>query len=88
MAEDDNGRRERRRRFAEMAAMYRDIAPPGLCEIGFLLQDFLENMVADADTAVDKGVGLGSFDLWVTVGGREYYLEIKESLKQAAKDAA
>lgn len=83
---DDEARRGRRAEFAKLALMYENIAPRGLCEIGFMLQDYLENAVADADTRVDRGVGLGSFDLWVKVGGREYYIEIKESLAQ--KNAA
>jgi hypothetical protein len=77
-------RSDRRAEFAKLAMMYEGIAPRGLCEIGFMLQDFLENAVADAGTAVDKGVGLGSFDLWLKVDGREYYVEIKESLAQQA----
>lgn len=73
-------RSERRKHFAELAKQYGgDLAPLGTIEIGFMLQDFLENMVADADTHVDKGFGCGSFDLWVKMGGREYYVEIKES---------
>lgn len=83
----DDDKAQRRRRFAELAQKYSGVAEPGLCEIGFLLQDFLENAVADADTCVDKGVGMGSFDLWVKVAGREYYIEIKESNAQKAKAA-
>lgn len=43
--------------------------------------------IKDPGTELDSGSGLGSADFWVTMGGREYYVEIKPSNLQKAKDA-
>lgn len=48
------------------------------------LRDFLST-VKDEGTQIDSGSGDGVADLWVTVGGIEYYISIKPSLKEAAK---
>jgi hypothetical protein len=72
-----------------MAAFLRDnphLAENGAQELGWLLYEFLEQTVVDAGTKVDTGCGLGSFDLWAKVNGREYYIEIKPSGNQIAAD--
>lgn len=79
---------ERRKRMAEMLAANPNLAPRGATEIGYLLRDFLESAVADADTSVDTGAGLGSFDIWATVDGQEFYINVKKSGNQIAKEAA
>lgn len=42
--------------------------------------------IADSGTDVDSGSGLGSVDFWFTMNGREYYIEVKPSNAQRAKD--
>ena len=48
----------------------------------------LLNPVADEGTFIDSGAGAGSADLWVTVGGVEYFLTIRRSNNQLRRDAA
>lgn len=43
--------------------------------------------VKDEGTEIDSGSGMGSVDFWVTIDGREYFVEIKPSKKQLARDA-
>lgn len=59
-----------------------DQKPIGLAhEIrGFLLS------VKDEGTEIDSGTADGSADLWVTVQGIEYYVNIKRSNGQLAKE--
>jgi len=49
------------------------------------MKRWLEN-VKDADTHVDSGGMDGEADLWVVVGGVEYYINIKKSLHQIKKE--
>lgn len=42
--------------------------------------------IADPGTDVDSGSGLGSVDFWFMMNGREYYIEVKPSNAQRAKD--
>lgn len=81
------GSEERRKLFAQFLAGHPDLAPRGAVEIGYLLHDFLETAVVDAGTSVDTGAGFGSFDLWAQVGGEEFYINVKKSGNQLAKDS-
>lgn len=47
--------------------------------VGHMMRDWLEAAVADAGTKIDTGGGLGGYDLWVKVGGKELFITIKES---------
>jgi hypothetical protein len=62
------------------------LAENGAQELGWLLYEFLERVAVDEGTKVDTGCGLGSFDLWAKVGGREYYIEVKPSGNQLRVD--
>lgn len=42
------------------------------------IRTFLLASVADHGTAIDSGGGDGDADLWVKVGGVEYYIHIKK----------
>lgn len=44
--------------------------------------------VKDAGTHIDTGMGDGVGDIWVTVGSIEYFISIRRSNKQLAKDSA
>lgn len=69
---------KRRAIMAQSLAANPGLVPKGCIEIGYLLCEYLESAVADEGTAVDTGAGLGSFDLWVKVGGEEYYISVKK----------
>lgn len=43
--------------------------------------------VRDAGTSADSGGGNGMADLWVTVGGIEFFISIRRSNRQLAIDA-
>ena len=47
---------------------------------------FLLSSVADAGTNIDSGGGDGDADLWVKVGGIEYYVNFRKSNNQLAKE--
>lgn len=42
--------------------------------------------IKDEGTKIDSGSGMGSSDIWVTIDGVEWYIEIKKSLKQLTKE--
>ena len=42
--------------------------------------------IKDTDTHIDSGGGDGTGDLWVTVGGIEYFVSVRLSNNQIAKD--
>ena len=42
--------------------------------------------IADEGTAIDSGGGDGTGDLWVTVQGVEYFVSIRKSNKQLARE--
>lgn len=42
--------------------------------------------IKDAGTGMDSGGCADSADLWITVGGKEYYIQIQKSIAQRAKD--
>lgn len=71
--------KNRRARMADLVAANPHLAPGGVMEIGFMVRDFLEKVVADAGTSVDTGCGFDAFDLWVKVDGEEYLLCIKKN---------
>lgn len=51
------------------------------------LREILQN-VKDQGTSIDSGGGDGTGDLWVTVGGVEYFVSIRLSNNQLAKQNA
>lgn len=53
--------------------------------VGYLMRDWLQNMVSDNGNGVDCGGGMGSFDLWVTVGGKELFITITEKAAAIGK---
>lgn len=46
--------------------------------VGHMMRDWLEDIVADPGSKIDTGGGLGGYDLWVKVGGKELFITIKE----------
>lgn len=44
--------------------------------------------ITDTGSVIDSGAGMGSADLWPKIDGVEYYVEIRRSNAQQAKDAA
>ena len=46
------------------------------------IRDLLES-IKDEGTEIDGGAGLGSADLWIKIGGKEFYLTIGESKSTA-----
>jgi hypothetical protein len=54
-----------------------------------LMQDLRAYLhaIKDHGTHVDSGGGDGTGDLWVTVGGVEYFVTVRLSNNQIAKDA-
>lgn len=50
-------------------------------EIHSLLQS-----IKDEGSKIDTGFGMDSADLWVTVGGVEFYIQIKRSNFQKCQD--
>jgi hypothetical protein len=44
------------------------------------IREFLSD-ICDEGTSIDSGSGDGCADLWVTMGGVEFYISIKPSLK-------
>ncbi len=46
--------------------------------VGHLMREWLEAMIVDGDTTVDTGAGLGIYDLWAKVNGKEIYICIKQ----------
>lgn len=40
--------------------------------------DFL-NTIKDEGTEIDSGGGFGGSDLWVTIGGEEFIIQVKKS---------
>jgi hypothetical protein len=78
--------RDRKKIMAKLVAGNPRLAPEGVIEIGYMLADFLKASVADADTAVDTGCGFGQFDLWVKVGGEEFFVTVKKTCKADAAE--
>lgn len=50
------------------------------------IRSMLLASVADHGTSIDSGGGDGDADLWVKVQGVEYYINIRRSNAQIAKD--
>ena len=49
------------------------------------IMKFLET-IKDADTEIDTGSGMEESDLWVKIGGIEWYITIKKSNAQKKKE--
>jgi hypothetical protein len=43
--------------------------------------------LADKGTSIDSGCGLCSSDLWIKIGGIEWYLNIRKSNNQIAQES-
>lgn len=75
---------KRHRKVADMLPAEWDRRPISLAgEIRSFLQS-----VKDHGTEIDSGSGNGNADLWVTVQGVEYYINVRPSNAQTARDAA
>ena len=48
----------------------------------------LLKQVVDSGTSIDTGGGRDSADLWAKIGGVEYYITVRKSNSQIAKDMA
>ena len=42
------------------------------------MREWLQAMIVDSETTVDTGAGLGMYDLWAKVNGKEIYICIKQ----------
>lgn len=74
----DKQEQDRQNEFASLARILGEHAPPSdVMALGHMMRDWLKAVVADAGTAVDTGAGLGSYDLWVKMGGKEVLVQIK-----------
>jgi len=58
----------------------------GALSLAHEIRAMLLPTVADANTHIDSGGGDGNADLWVTVQGVEYYINIRHSNAQLFKD--
>lgn len=65
------------KRFAHL--IDETVEPPSsdVQAVGHLMRQWLQNVIADAGTAIDTGAGFNQYDLWVTVGGKELFITIK-----------
>ena len=72
----------RHKKVLEMAPPGWDMGPMGLATE---IKNFLKS-AKDEGTSVDSGTGDGDADLWVTVQGVEYYINIRRSNNQLVKD--
>lgn len=52
------------------------------------LRSMIQSAMADEGSAVDSESGNGEGDLWFTVDGIEYYLTVRKSNAQIAREAA
>lgn len=77
---------ERRKIMAEMLQSFPDLAESGTIALGYMLRDILLHQIADDGTTVDTGAGMGEFDLWVKMDGREYVVTVKPSKQGEADD--
>lgn len=50
--------------------------------LGYMMRDWLQSAIVDSNTTVDQGAGIGAFDLWATVGGKNVYINIRLANKQ------
>lgn len=74
MSEEDAARRL----FAETLPLVQEPPTKDCQAVGYMMRDWLQAVIADAGTHVDTGGGMGQFDLWVKVGGKEIYISLKE----------
>jgi hypothetical protein len=77
----DEQERQRKAELARLGQAFSNLAPRGVREIGEMVGEFLRNAVADAGTCVDTGFGFGEYDCFVTVGGVEHAVVIKQVRK-------
>jgi hypothetical protein len=77
---------ERENLFARLARDNLKGMDSEVMALGYLMSDWLRAQIADAGTGVDAGAGMDSFDLWVTVGGKELLVNIRKSRGQLLKE--
>lgn len=56
-------------------------------DVSNVIRALLKSII-DQGTAIDSGGGPESSDLWFTIGGVEYYLNVRRSNKEASEVAA
>lgn len=49
--------------------------------LGAMMANWLRSEVSDSGSGVDTGAGFDSYDLWVKFGGKELFINIRESKK-------
>jgi hypothetical protein len=81
MSADD----ERRRIARGVAPAHWDLTPATFRDE---LRQVLRATLADEGTGMDTGGGDGQADLWVTCGGVEFFITVKRSGAQLARDKA
>lgn len=80
--DDDRASDERHTVAAQMMPAAWDRSAFGLAGE---IRSFLMS-VKDEGTAIDSGGGDGTGDIWVTVGGIEYFVSIRKSNKQLHRE--
>lgn len=51
------------------------------------ISDLLKS-VKDKGTEIDTGTGMGGADLWITIGGVEWYITVQKSTNQLRKESS
>jgi hypothetical protein len=63
--------------FARVARAVNIECDGDVIALGYMMRDWLKSSVADGGTSVEQGIGIGYFDLWVKIGGKEIFITIK-----------
>lgn len=74
---------ERARIAREIAPKHWDMGPAAFRDE---LRALLRTTLADQGTSIDTGGGDGMADLWVTCGGVEFFITIRKSNGQIARE--
>jgi hypothetical protein len=75
---EHDGTQRRKELFADFVRAVENPPPADCMALGHMMRDWLKAVVADPGTSVDTGGGFGCYDLWVKMGGKEVYIQIKE----------
>jgi hypothetical protein len=65
--------------FARLLPKVENPPSDNVTALGHLMRQWLLAAIADADTRVDSGGGMGGYDLWVKVGGEEIHVHLKSA---------
>ena len=65
------------KQFAEMCRKYKIDCDDEVMALGYMMRDWLQAAIIDSGTNVDQGAGIGNFDLWAKVGGKDIFINIK-----------